>query len=48
MPTMLRVVDELPKSVTGKVSKKVLGPQLFPSTGHEDVQVWRPKPVARL
>lgn len=43
MPTLLRVVtDELPKSATGKISKKVLGPILFPldyaSTG--EVQIW--------
>ncbi|KAF2167604.1 hypothetical protein M409DRAFT_22406 [Zasmidium cellare ATCC 36951] len=29
MPTLLRVVPVLPKSPTGKVSKKILGPQLF-------------------
>jgi acyl-CoA synthetase (AMP-forming)/AMP-acid ligase II len=32
MPTILRVVQgELPKSGTGKVQKKILGPQFFPS-----------------
>lgn len=43
IPTMLRVIpDELPKSATGKVVKKTLGPQFFPSkTEHPEVQVWR-------
>jgi malonyl-CoA/methylmalonyl-CoA synthetase len=43
MPTLLRVVDgELPKSGTGKVIKKVLGPQFFPENLRElpEVQVW--------
>lgn len=43
MPTLLRIVEgELPKSATGKVSKKVLGPQLFPSDYRSiaEVQVW--------
>jgi malonyl-CoA/methylmalonyl-CoA synthetase len=43
MPTLLRVVDgELPKSGTGKVTKKVLGPQFFPENLKElpEVQVW--------
>jgi len=41
MPTMLRVVNEIPKSPTGKVVKKVLGPELFPLQGHPDVQAWK-------
>jgi malonyl-CoA/methylmalonyl-CoA synthetase len=41
MPTLLRVVPELPKTVTGKVMKKVLRPQMFPAEGHPDVQVWK-------
>ncbi|KAL1877313.1 hypothetical protein Plec18167_005003 [Paecilomyces lecythidis] len=44
MPTILRVVDgELPKSVTGKVQKKVLGPLFFPQNYRDlrEVQVWR-------
>lgn len=44
MPTILRVVDgELPKSVTGKVQKKVLGPLFFPQNYRylREVQVWR-------
>ncbi|GAB7354407.1 hypothetical protein MBLNU459_g4901t2 [Dothideomycetes sp. NU459] len=43
MPTLLRLVEgELPKSATGKVSKKVLGPQMFPRNYRSigDVQVW--------
>jgi len=44
LPTVLRVVEgELPKGATGKVQKKVLGPQAFPA-GYEalpEVQVWR-------
>lgn len=45
LPTLLRVVQgELPKGATEKVQKKVLGPQLIPSPGYEDiqeVQVWK-------
>lgn len=43
LPTMLRVIpDELPKSATGKVVKKTLGPQFFPpKTELPEVQVWR-------
>ena len=44
LPTVLRVVEgELPKGGTGKIQKKVLGPQFFPP-GYEaipEVQVWR-------
>jgi malonyl-CoA/methylmalonyl-CoA synthetase len=44
LPTVLRVVEgELPKGGTGKVQKKVLGPQALPA-GYEalpEVQVWR-------
>lgn len=43
MPTLLRVVEgELPKSATGKVQKKILGPQYFPAgyRALSDVQVW--------
>ena len=46
MPTLLRVVDgELPKTASGKVLKRVLGPKLFPphwSCIH-DVQAWHNK-----
>jgi malonyl-CoA/methylmalonyl-CoA synthetase len=54
MPTLLRLIrGELPKSQTGKVVKKILGPQYFPSNYAEDkeVQVWRnnrPRRAAKL
>lgn len=43
MPTLLRVLEgELPKSATGKVQKKLLGPQFFPEnyTSVAAVQRW--------
>jgi malonyl-CoA/methylmalonyl-CoA synthetase len=44
MPTLLRVLDgELPKGQTGKVLKKILGPELFPCPGwdqHPEIQTW--------
>lgn len=44
MPTLLRVVEgDLPKTASGKVLKKILGPKYFPK-GYEvdyNVQVWR-------
>jgi malonyl-CoA/methylmalonyl-CoA synthetase len=43
MPTMMRIVPELRKNTTGKVLKKILGPELFPPHGHSDVQTWRSK-----
>ncbi|KAK3674820.1 hypothetical protein LTR78_005164 [Recurvomyces mirabilis] len=48
LPTLLRVsMAELPKSGTGKVVKKVLGPEFFPrdwrTRGVGKVQVWDPK-----
>jgi malonyl-CoA/methylmalonyl-CoA synthetase len=49
LPTLLRVVDgELPKNVSGKVLKKVLGPQLFPANYHivPEVQIWKRKQEA--
>jgi malonyl-CoA/methylmalonyl-CoA synthetase len=48
MPSLLRVVDgELPKSATGKVIKKVLGPQFFPETFRSlpEIQVWDREPT---
>jgi len=45
MPTLLRVVEgELPKTATGKVQKKILGPQCFPPDygRSTDVQLWMP------
>ena len=50
IPTLLRVIKgELPKSGTGKVVKKTLGPQYFPANYSEDeeVQVWKTKSSAR-
>ena len=46
LPTLLRVIKgEIPKSGTGKVVKKTLGPQYFPPNYSEDteVQVWKSK-----
>ena len=43
MPTLLRVVEgEIPKGGTGKVVKKILGPQFFPENYRDDpdVQIW--------
>lgn len=44
LPTLLRVVGtgELPKGGTGKVQKKILGPQLFPGNWRDlsEVQSW--------
>lgn len=51
MPTILRVVQgELPKSGTGKVQKKILGPQFFPPSYRElpEVQVWSRENKAKL
>ncbi|KAG8665350.1 hypothetical protein FPOAC1_010145 [Fusarium poae] len=45
LPTVLRIVEgELPKGATGKVQKKLLGPELIPSPGYDKipkVQVWK-------
>lgn len=46
LPTLMTIVDgELPKSGTGKVVKKVLGPRFFPVDYRSlaEVQVWSPK-----
>jgi malonyl-CoA/methylmalonyl-CoA synthetase len=45
MPTLLRVVEELPKTSNGKVLKKVLGPKYFHDGYRNDpeVQVWEKK-----
>jgi acyl-CoA synthetase (AMP-forming)/AMP-acid ligase II len=43
LPTVLRIVEgELPKSPTGKVQKKILGPRYFPREYRNDpaVQTW--------
>lgn len=46
MPTLLRIADgELPKTATGKVQKKMLGPHFFPVPGYRTstaVQEWAP------
>ncbi|KAI9369541.1 hypothetical protein BJX61DRAFT_549505 [Aspergillus egyptiacus] len=50
MPTVLRVLQgEIPKSGTGKVQKKILGPRYFPEGYREDpdVQVWERKEEVR-
>lgn len=46
MPTLLRVVKEIPKNTMGKVMKKLIRPQLYPPEGHPDVQRWT-SPAAR-
>ncbi|KAL9084037.1 MAG: hypothetical protein Q9159_005459 [Coniocarpon cinnabarinum] len=47
MPTLLRVVEgELPKTASGKVLKRVLGPQLLPSPQWktiDKIHAWYPK-----
>ncbi|KAF2649870.1 acetyl-CoA synthetase-like protein [Lophiostoma macrostomum CBS 122681] len=53
MPTLLRILDgELPKTATGKVQKKVLGPRFFPTPGYQtcpEVQQWqRTRELAKL
>lgn len=43
LPTVLRVVQgELPKSATGKVQKRILGPEYFPVgyAASGEVEVW--------
>ena len=50
-PTLLRVVEgELPKTATGKVLKRILGPKYFPLTWREDrsVQAWYPRSSSKL
>jgi len=42
MPTLLRVVEEIRKTATGKVAKKAVAQELFPSAGHPDIQRWSP------
>tara|TARA_R110002003_G_scaffold52_11_gene4419 strand:- start:654 stop:1199 length:546 start_codon:yes stop_codon:yes gene_type:complete len=47
MPTLLRIVNgELPKTVTGKVQKKILGPKFFPTNYQTcpEVQQWVTSP----
>jgi acyl-coenzyme A synthetase/AMP-(fatty) acid ligase len=40
LPTMLRVVPELPKTANMKIPKLLLKKELFES-GHRDVQIWK-------
>jgi malonyl-CoA/methylmalonyl-CoA synthetase len=43
LPTLLRIVDgEFPKTVTGKVQKKILGPRFFPADHikYPEIQKW--------
>ena len=51
MPTLLRVMEgELPKTATGKVLKRVLGPKYFPPGWEKEpeVQAWYPRSQAKL
>ncbi|EAT87458.2 hypothetical protein SNOG_05067 [Parastagonospora nodorum SN15] len=53
LPTLLRVVNsELPKTATGKVQKKILGPKFFPVDyrSNSEVQQWvtSPRQLAKL
>lgn len=51
MPTVLRVLPgELPKSATGKVQKKILGPHFFPPNYRAlpDVEAWSRDKKAKL
>ncbi|KAF2642347.1 putative AMP-binding enzyme [Massarina eburnea CBS 473.64] len=53
IPTLLRIVDgELPKTATGKVQKKLLGPRFFPEDYERcpEVQQWMrpPRELAKL
>jgi malonyl-CoA/methylmalonyl-CoA synthetase len=41
LPTCLRIVAELPKTASGKVLKKALAGECFPSEGHPDIQIWK-------
>lgn len=51
LPTLLRILrEEIPKSPTGKVVKKSLGPQYFPPgkyIDHPEVQMWSNKKPAK-
>lgn len=51
LPTLLRVVGgELPKTATGKIQKKILGPRFFPASWSEcaEIQKWEPNVEERL
>lgn len=51
LPTLLRVVKgDLPKGASGKVVKKLLGPQFFPQNYESlpEVQIWKPSERIKL
>jgi malonyl-CoA/methylmalonyl-CoA synthetase len=51
LPTLLRVLDsELPRTGSGKIQKKTLGPELFPPGWERvsEVQAWRRSKVKVL
>jgi malonyl-CoA/methylmalonyl-CoA synthetase len=51
LPTLLRVIEgEFPKTASGKVLKKVLGPRFFPPDYRScpEVQVWRVPPKTKV
>ena len=41
LPTILRVVDEFPKSASGKVVKRILGKKFFSQLDDPSIQTWR-------
>jgi malonyl-CoA/methylmalonyl-CoA synthetase len=51
LPTVLRVISDLPKSGTGKVVKKILGPKFFPPIDYRnmpEVQMWNREDKSNL
>lgn len=48
MPTLLRVIPELKRTVTGKVIKKLLVKEIFPSQDHPGVQKWKGKASSKI
>jgi malonyl-CoA/methylmalonyl-CoA synthetase len=43
MPRLLRIVQDYPRTATGKVVKKKVRDTLFPPKGHPEVQLYKPK-----
>ncbi|CAG9952986.1 unnamed protein product [Clonostachys rosea f. rosea IK726] len=43
LPLLLRVVEELPRTPSGKVVKPKVSKELFPANGHPDVQMYKPR-----
>jgi acyl-coenzyme A synthetase/AMP-(fatty) acid ligase len=39
----LKVVEELPRTPSGKVVKPKVSKELFPANGHLDVQMYKPR-----